>query len=42
MQFFGKNHILGSAWGSVYAGDGLRGWCHDDEIIGDLVRDFGK
>lgn len=42
MQFFGKNHILGSAWGSVYAGGGLRGWYHDNEIIGDLVRDFGK
>ena len=42
MQFFGKNHILGNAWGSVYVGGGLRGWCHDDEIIEDLVRDFGK
>lgn len=42
VQFFGKNYIQGSAWGSVYAGGGLRGWCHDNEIIGDLVRDFGK
>lgn len=42
MQFFGKNHILGNAWGGVYAGGGQRGWCHDNEIIGDLVRDFGK
>ena len=42
MQFFGKNHILGSALGGIYTGGGLRGWCHDNEIIGDLVRDFGK
>lgn len=34
--------LSGSAWGSVYASGGLRGWCHDNEIIGDLVRDFGK
>ena len=42
MQFFGKNHILGCALGGRYAGGRLRGWCHDNEIIGDLVRDFGK
>lgn len=42
VQFFGKNHILGSALGGIYTGGGLRGWCHDNEIIGDLVRDFGK
>ena len=41
-RIFRKNHIQGSAWGSVYAGGGLRGWCQDNEIIGDLVRDFGK
>lgn len=42
VQFFGKNHILGSALGGIYTGGRLRGWCHDNEIIGDLVRDFGK
>ena len=42
VQFLYKNHILGNAWGGVYAGGGLRGWYHDNEIIGDLVRDFGK
>lgn len=42
VQFLRKNHIQGSAWGSVYAGGGQRGWCQDNEIIGDLVRDFGK
>ena len=33
MQFLRKNHIQGSAWGSVYAGGGLRGGCQDNEII---------
>ena len=42
MQFFGKNHILDSALGGIYVDGGLRGWCHDNEIIGDLVRDFRK